>query len=153
MRKQVVLTSANITWQWDHNPLSILDAMGSWPEDSEAALYKLKAGQKNGKNMENLYDSGLQILPNFWDLVFYGSWSTADFWSLEVNLKWQASNEWDSIANCLNAWNSTPKNEFEAYRALLWGQRNNSKALKNYRACWKTDKERVMSLLQNIVTW
>lgn len=152
MTQHTVLNDAIVKWQWKNNPLSILDAMESWPEDREAALRKLKEGQKTDENWNDLYDRGLQ-LPNFSTWVFYGSWSKANFWELEDNLKWQAANEWESVYNCLTAWNRSPRNEFEAYRSLLQGQRNNSQALENYRACWKSDKERVISLLQNILTW
>jgi hypothetical protein len=143
-------TIRNIMWQWNNNPFSILNALQAWFEDKDLALKKLKEGQANNKNGQHLYDVAAKTLPDFWNLVFYSTWSKADFSALESNLAWQWQNNWDSLSKSEKAWHTNPKQEKWAYYYLLWGQRDNPNALNLYRACWNENKEKVMSIVNKI---
>jgi hypothetical protein len=140
-------TIASIAWQWDNNPVSVLTAIKDWSSNWEVALNTLKGGQVNNPEAQRLYDVASKTLPDFWDLVFYTTWSQANFSSLQSALGWQAGNEWDSLVQSQKSWTSSPKQEIWAYYHLLWGQRNNPQALKTYRACWKSNRSEVMAMV------
>lgn len=144
-------TIKNIMWQWENNPISILNAMQAWSENKDTALEKLKEGQTNNKKVQQLYDDAAEQLPDFWDLVFYTTWSEADFSTFESNLAWQHQNDSNSLEESEKAWQTNPRQEIWAYYHLLWGQRKNPNALKIYRACWKEDKNKVMSSVSKIL--
>jgi hypothetical protein len=147
MKNKILFTSDNIIWQWDNNPISILNAIRFWSEDRGLALNKLKEGQANNKNVQRLYEVAAANSPDFWDLVFYITQSRADWAAFEKSLAWQQWHEWTSLSKSVKAWEAKPRQELWAYFHLLWGMKKDPGALKNYRACWKEDKERVMSMV------
>lgn len=150
MKNKLFSTNSNIMWQWDNNPVSILNAMQWWSKDRNIALSKLKEGQANNKDAQSLYDVAAETLTNFWDLVFYSVWSKADFAALQSHLEWQWQNNWDSLVKSEKAWNANPQQEIWAYYHLLWGQKDNPNVLKLYRACWNNNKDKVMSIVSKI---
>lgn len=150
MKNKLFWTNSNITWQWDNNPVSILNAMKWWSKDRKVALSKLKEGQANNEDMQSLYDWAAEKLANFEDLVFYSTASKADFSELQSHLEWQWQNNWNSLLKSEKAWNEHPKQEIWAYYHLLWGQRNHPKILNLYRACWSENKETVMFMVSKI---
>jgi hypothetical protein len=142
-------TIKSIAWQWDNNPVSVLNAMQAWSDDRDSALTKLKAGQSQNKNAQRLYEVAAEKLTDFWHLVFYTNGAEARFADLESGLVWQSKNDWNSLAKSWKAWKA--KQEIQAYYFLLWGQRNNPKALNSYRACWSNNRYEVMSRVGKIV--
>jgi hypothetical protein len=146
MTNEAFLTNAMIASQWDNNPISILNAIQTWFEDRGLALKTLKEGQEN-QNVWHLYDNAYANVPEFWDMVFYASSTTADWTNLEDSLK---RHNWDSLNKSESAWNAKPKQEAWAYFHLLWGSKKDPATLRNYRACWKENKTQVMTLVSKI---
>jgi hypothetical protein len=149
MTNEAILTNAMIVSQWDNNPISILNAIRTWFEDRGLALKKLKEGQEN-QNVWRLYDNAYANEPEFWDMVFYATSTTADWANLEDSLNWQNWNNWDSLNKSGSAWNAKPKQEAWAYSHLLSGSKKDPATLRNYRACWKENKAQVMALVSKI---
>lgn len=138
-----------VDWQWSNNPGSILNAMKFWTEDKTVALELLIQGQQ--EKWQDQYRKAAQKLSDFWWLVFYTPWSESDFDDLEISLRWQARHNWDSLWKSQDAWDSNPSQDTWAYYYLLSGQVNNPDDLKNFRACWNKDKNRVMSLVKELI--
>lgn len=153
MKNKLFSTTSNIIWQWDHNPVSILNAMRWWSKDRVIALSRLKEGQPNNKEVQSLYDAAAEKLTNFWDLVFYSTWAKADFSAFQTNIEWQWHNDRESLLKSEKAWNAHPRQEMVAYYQLLWGQKDNPNALKLYRACWKENKDNVMFIVGKVSKW
>lgn len=147
LREQIVTL---VTWQWDNNPTSILDAIKFWIEDEAIALEVLIQGQEG--EWKEQYRVAVQDLPDFWRIVIYTPWLKPDFDTLELSLRWQVRTNWDSLWKSQSAWDQNPSSEnVWAYYYLLSGQRSNSEALENYRACWYKDKNRVMAIVRELV--
>ena len=138
-----------ITWQWNNNPSSVLNAMKFWTEDEAAALEVLVQGQE--RKWQEQYRNAAQKVSDFWWQVFYTPWSKPDFEALESSLRWQVRNNWDSLWKSRNSWDSNPSQDIWAYYYLLSGQIDNSDALENFRACWHKDKNQVMSLVKGLL--